>query len=1391
VSVIVMTVVLSVIGFIFHGSVTPESFVAAVVGSLIVTAAAASVIVYCVRERRRLDDTLNAGCNDLERRVEERTGELVGSNEALPAEIARRRRAEEAVRDGEERLRSIVETTTEWMWSIDREGRMTYSNSTIQAILGYSPEELLGRECFSFMHEEDRAKVLEILPQRIAEKAGWAGYVMRWRHKDGSYRYLESNAVPIIGATGEVVGYRGADRDITDRKRVEDLLRIIYDTQSQLIGNVRPEPLFGQILNGLLTLTNSEYGFIGEILHTGAGEPYLKTHAITDIAWNQETRDLYDRLAPNLEFFNLRTLFGAVITGGKPLISNDPSADPRRGGLPSGHPPLYAFMGLPLYAGDELVGMAGVANRPGGYQDEMVRYLQPLLTSCGGLIAAYRSDRHRRRAEEALRESEARFRMMADTAPVLLWMSGPDALCTFFNKPWLDFTGRTLEQEMGDGWAAGVHPEDLQHCLTTYRSAFEVRRGFEMEYRLRRADGEYRWIVDTGVPRFASDGGFLGYIGSAIDITERRRTAQSLEHSRALLQSFVEHTPAAVAMFDKELRYIAASKRWHHDYRLGHQTIIGRHHYDVFPEIRERKDWQEVHQRCLAGAVERRDEDRFRRHDGSEDWLRWEVRPWHDVSGEVGGIIMFTEVITERKRAEEALRASEERYRSLVESAPVCIHEIDAGGRITSVNRAGLKMMGLTDESQVRGLPYLEAVSPDDRPRVGALLDRGLAGESSEFEFVAAGEGEPRTFASSFIPLRSNDGAVETLMGITQDITERKRAEEALRESKRRLEAAQRITNVGYWERDIDADRITWSDETYRIFGLRPQERILSFAELQELIHPEDRRIMVQGVAAALRGGPRYDVEHRVVRPTGEVRFVHSQGDVTWDESGRPRRMFGTVQDITERRRAENTLRASEARFRTFVDHATDALFLHGADGTILDVNRQACESLGYSREELIGMSPGDVDIDCDRSFLDQIGARLDAGELLAFDSRHRRKDGTAFLVEVRIRPFWEGGRRFAVSLARDVTDSRKAQEALTLFRSLIDHTNDAIEVVDADTGRFLDVNERACQVHGYTREEYLALTVAEIDPVVGARPWEDIREEVRRFGSRIYDTKHCRKDGSAFPVEVSCTYIRLDRDYILAVVRDISERKQAEEVIRKLNEELEQRVIERTAELEAANKELEAFSYTVSHDLRAPLRAMDGFSRILLEGHAQHLSPEARRYANLVRANAKQMGQLIDDLLDFSRLSRQPLQKQPVAPANLVRQSLEDLRSEQEGRHVDITLGELPVCHADPALLKQVWTNLLSNALKFARRREVARIEIGCERGQREPIYFVRDNGVGFDMRYADKVFGVFQRLHPADEYEGTGVGLAIVQRIVHRHGGRVWADAAVDGGATFYFTM
>jgi PAS domain S-box-containing protein len=373
----------------------------------------------------------------------------------------------------------------------------------------------------------------------------------------------------------------------------------------------------------------------------------------------------------------------------------------------------------------------------------------------------------------------------------------------------------------------------------------------------------------------------------------------------------------------------------------------------------------------------------------------------------------------------------------------------------------------------------------------------------------------------------------------------------------------------------------------------------------------------------------------------------------------------------------------------------------------------------------------------------------------------------------------------------RAVEALRKSELRL---RSITQSANAAIISAD-QRGNIISWNGSAQAIFGYGENDVVGKPLTILIPEKYKARHEDGLRRLRMSGEsnligKTVELDGRRSDGSEFPLELSlATWKTEEGTFYTGIVHDITARKEAEQEILRLNAAMKQWV----SEVEEANRDLESFSYSISHDLRAPLRALDGYSRILLESHASALTEEVRHYLELIRKNAQEMAHLIDDLLNFSRLGRQPLRLQPVLPSDVARRALMDLRAEQEGRKVRITLAELPACRADPALLKQVYANLLGNALKYTRSRPEATIEIGFQPAPEsgETVYFVRDNGVGFDMRYGHKLFGVFQRLHRSDEYEGTGVGLAIVKRIVQRHSGRIWAEASVDRGAAFFFTL
>lgn len=535
--------------------------------------------------------------------------------------------------------------------------------------------------------------------------------------------------------------------------------------------------------------------------------------------------------------------------------------------------------------------------------------------------------------------------------------------------------------------------------------------------------------------------------------------------------------------------------------------------------------------------------------------------------------------------------------------------------------------------------------------------------------------------------------------------------------------------------------------------------------------------------------------------------------------------------DVTVQVKVLEALDNENRLLHTVVDNIPDQIFARDRECRFTFSNLRDAFVMGKSDpKELIGKSDYDFyPVELAERYQADDRKVMDSDQaLINYEEPSINRDGSQRWILTTKVPLHDnqGVVVGVVGIARDITEKKHIEQELESYRNhletiVLERTReiDQLRKLNALTlealgegvcsvnseGKISLVNPAAAKMLGYNTDELVGFTIQRVFQPRYADGAQVVEDKCALFATfrdgknrRCSDESFTRKDGSYFPVEYICSPIIEEAKIKGSVIvfNDITERKHAEQKIRELNTGLEKRVQERTAQLTVANQELEAFAYSVSHDLRAPLRSINGFSDIIQEEFADRLEPDAKKYFALIQKSSSMMGNLVDDLLNFSRLGRQGLNKTQVDVTSLVKDTLDSMESEIIDRKIEIKLHPLPDTEADPVLFRQIYVNLISNAIKFSRKVTKAQIEIGYLENQpykNEEVacYFVKDNGVGFDMKYIDKLFGVFQRLHSAVEYEGTGVGLAIVDRIIRKHGGMIWAQSAVGKGTSFFFTL
>jgi PAS domain S-box-containing protein len=739
-------------------------------------------------------------------------------------------------------------------------------------------------------------------------------------------------------------------------KRTNQLLAAISDAQTRFITDADPGVLFANLLEALLQLTDSEYGFLGEILYSPNGQPYvnesymkmrgkpyLKTKAITDIAWNEETRNFYDTHAPQgMEFHNLNTLFGQVIVTGQPVISNHPSTDPRRGGTPAGHPPLKAFLGVPFYQGEQLMGMVGIANRPDGYNAAVIAELEPFLITCASTIEAYRHDARRKQAELALQHLNAQLEERVQQRTLELIQSEQD-LRTIFNNVYdailihdqdgtiLDVNDRALElhsvtrkQLLTAKISDLASPDAPCERLPEIYQQVQAGKTMRFEWKNRRFNANTTFDAEVFL-RKVTLGNCPVYIACVRDITERKRVEDDRKQAEARLQeqeqlyrALVETSPDIIERFDTDLRHLYVSPTLTEITGLPPEVFLGKTCRELKLDAAMVQSWETAAAAVLATGENQTIEfaiptaNRIR----SFEML---IAPELNREGTIQSIVCISRDITDRKQAEAQLREQEQILRSIYEGVnqPISVADVLPDNSVCYVgwNPTAAKLAGKSSED-IAGKSVAEVFSACEAAEISQRYAQCIAAKQPlTFEECLTLQGQTHWMITTFNPLIDQEGQVHRVVATVYDITQRKQAEQALQASEEKLRLAAEAADLGVWDGNLLTGTETWSPKTYELFGFTKETFDGKTETLYRRLHPEDQAIIRQLHAQAQQTGS-YRAEYRVIHPNQTIRWISTRGQVFFNEAGIPCRMVGVSIDITERKQVELALRESEEGFR-------------------------------------------------------------------------------------------------------------------------------------------------------------------------------------------------------------------------------------------------------------------------------------------------------------------------------------------------------------------------------------------------------------------------------------------------------------------------------------------
>jgi PAS domain S-box-containing protein len=1211
---------------------------------------------------------------------------LVLQNAFLLEQQNQREAAHEKLEEELVKYQNLIDLMSDWVWEFDENGRFTYVGARVRQITGYDAGELLGKTSVDFLCPEDVPQGRVNLRQIIASQKSFSGLRRKYRHKDGHAVFFEVSGIPLFRKDGTFCGYRGITSDITTAKRTENRTAQLGALKEQLLHPGRLLEKLKLITEGIVKIFGADFA---RIWMTQAGDLCEKgcPHAAVIDGKNlcpDRTRCLHLAASSgrytDLKGGHRRVPMGAfkigrVATGENAKfvtnnVTNDPQVHNHEWARSLG---LVSFAGFRLLSPEKKpIGVLALFSKS-PITDEEVALLEDMANTASHVIQAGM-------VEETLRKSEAMMSGILNSIPQGIFWKDRNSVYLGGNEVFARAAGLSRPDQIAGKtdfdlpWPreeAQVYRADDREVIRTGQPRLHIVEPLQW------ADGTRHWVDTTKILLFDGEGQVYGVLGAFEDITERKKIQEALEREKVFTDALFDTVPGILYLFDPQFHLVRWNKKLEEILGYSVQELPKMDILDFFvPEDKPQ----------VGQAVQKIFQEGYGFVEAFMLKKNGQRVPFYLTGGclKIDDKVYFIGMgidITERKRSEKAVKASEEKFRILFEAASDAIFLLK-GDHFVDCNARALQMFACTREQMVNQNPG--NISPPFQPDGRESMEKSM-----------------------------------------------------------------------------------------------------------------------EKITAALRGEPQ-SFEWKHIRSDGTL--FDTEVSLNCIEVGGEKIIQGIVRDITDRKRAEEAVRASEEKYRTLFDAASDGIFITDKKH-LLDCNNRTLQIYGCTREQLLGQPPARFlpprqpdGRDSKEKALEQLAAAF-RGEPNCIEWKQYHYDGTTFDSEVSLTCIEIGGEKIIQGIVRDITDRKRAEEQLResegIFRAIFSQSFHFIGLLTLD-GTILKVNSSALDFAGIKEED------VEGKPFWEGPWWSHSKEEQIRLRDAIKkaaqgeffrgEATHPDAEGNLHYIDFSIKPVKDENGKVILLIpegRDITEHKQAEEEIRKLNSDLERRVTERTAQLQAVNKELEAFSYSVSHDLRAPLRSISGFSQLLEEECGGNLPGQAKDYLGRVQKGCRRMAQMIDDFLNLSRVARNEMHRTKVDLSALAGSVVEDLRKGTPEREVHVLIAPDLKGFADKNLMLIVLDNLLGNSWKFTRKQPHPEIEMGLTRLEGEDVFFVRDNGAGFDMAYVEKLFNCFQRFHTEDEFEGTGIGLATVQRIIRRHGGRVWGQGEVNKGATFYFTL